>query len=578
MNDANGRPKLFISYSNRDAAWAQKINELLRNRGVRTYLDTFDDEIQGNQFLGVIDRNIETACAVAVLIGSSGLSPMQRLEVDKAIILSATKGLRVVPVFLPEAAQSANLELFLECFSWIDLRKGSLDEKIDRLARVCTVSADGPLVVPNHGADFSLCAVLKGVKQRLIIAGHTLGKFTVDEDIKSELISLPRQGKSITLVQLNPESPYAKAHQPFHKLESRSSADNQYKQSLKFFESLFGIVNEEAQQLIDVSFSSYMPRFRTIVVDDTAYIYLYMYGADVAKTPDFILQPSETADDIIRQRIIYSTLNVAHAPDSIPFIRSGQIFPHWKETHIAKWTEWEEEERDHHSLTHTFYNAEAEAFDLRYGDELEPYVIGHLGLTTGSTLVLGCGSGKEVEHLSKGRPQDYILGVDSSHVAIKLARKKRKAGRFMLGDFYDLDLPEFADPMYFQSVVANAAFVHLLKRDDLDAILKKIWQRMPEGGVLFLRCLYKEVERKAVNQEVDKYSPRWFVYYSPIELAERCRKAGFGIDIKATDQIVGSCGFNRQLARQKGVPHRSAPDTYWSCVLARKVAQTQPSS
>ena len=247
--------------------------------------------------------------------------------------------------------------------------------------------------------------------------------FTGDEEVQDELVSLARQGKSITIMQLNPDSPYVAAHRPFHELESGSPADYQHEQTLTFFNGLYQTLNPLKRNSLDVSFSNYMPRFRTVVVDDAVYVYLYMYGANVADLPDLQLEPGSPGSDLTRRRILYSTLSAAHAPDSIPFIRSGQLFSHWRKTHISRWAGWTPVERSRHRLIHEFYIAQADAFDARYGHLLEEYVQMHLDRTKGSTLILGCGSGKEVEYLCKRRP-DPVYGVDASYVAIMRARER----------------------------------------------------------------------------------------------------------------------------------------------------------
>lgn len=575
MSAANELPQLFISYSSRDAEVVNAVARGLKQRGVNLYQDTLDKELSGRLFLEVIEDKLRNATTVAVFIGKGGLGPFQRLEVARAVILAAKKGLQVVPVLLP-GVQIADLELFMQCFSGVKLSEDITDEEIDRIAAVCSANPSISATVLGSAHDFTLSAVLKRTTQRLIISGHTLDKFTGDEEVQDDLVSLARKGKRIAILQLNPDSPYAAAHRPFHELESRSSAGHQYNQTLNFFEHLFHTLTPIKQNSIDVVFSNYMPRFRTVIVDAEVYVYLYMYGGDVGDVPDLQLKPSNSADDMIRRRILYSTLSAVHAPDSIPFIRSGQMFVHWRKTHISKWTEWTESERSHHKLTHEFYIAQAEEFDKRYGELLEEYVKKHLDRTKGSTLVLGCGSGKEVEHISKTR-QDYVCGVDSSHVAIKRARERcGNPERFVLGDFYDLDLPEFLDGRRFDSIVANAAFVHLLKRDDIETILRKIWGRLEDGGLLFIRCLYKEQGGQPLTEEVDKWGPRWFVYYSPKELAQKCREAGFDVDLKTTEQIFASCRLDLLIAREKGPPHVQYEDIYWSCVLARKLGQAQP--
>src|ERR1039457_4294981 len=147
MSAANELTQLFISYSSRDAAVAKAVAQRLSQRKVNLYLDALDKQLPGKPFLEVIEDRLRKATTVAVFIGSGGLGPFQRLEVTLAVILAAKKGLRVVPVLLPGAGQIADLELFMECFSWIDLREGMSDERIERLAEVCSASPSIPATV-----------------------------------------------------------------------------------------------------------------------------------------------------------------------------------------------------------------------------------------------------------------------------------------------------------------------------------------------------------------------------------------------------------------------------------------------
>ena len=97
--------------------------------------------------------------------------------------------------------------------------------------------------------------------------------------------------------------------------------------------------------------------------------------------------------------------------------------------------------------------------------------------------------------------------------------------------------------------------------------------------MLFIRCLYKENGGEPLDEEVhgDQWSPpRWFVYYAPGELAERCRKAGFDVDHKTTEDIFSSCGLDPLLARAKGAKHAQFQSVFWPCVLAVKREDSRP--
>jgi SAM-dependent methyltransferase len=572
---------LFISYCRRDAVIVTDVAKRLKDRGVDLYCDVLDDNMPGKRFLEVIELGLRRAGLVAVFIGPGGLGDIQRLEVNLAIILSAKRGLRVIPVLLPDVGPSPELELFLQCFSWIDLRKGVTQEEIQKLVRLCLpeVGPSGTLTpsTPKH----RLASLLRGAQRRLVISGHTLDKFTRNTEVQEALLGLVRQGVSITILQLNPSSPYAAAHRAFHELESTSPADDQYEHTLNFLRGIFDDSPPSGRDVLDVSFTNYMPRFRTVIVDDSVYVYLYMYGSDVAESPDLCLAPSESAHEGVRQRILYSTLSHIYAPESIPFIRCGQIFPQWRDKHICTWSNWTAAERMRHKLTHDFYVNHAEVFDKRFGDQLEVEVRAHLDHTTGATLVLGCGSGKEVEYIASRRTgDDDVCGVDLSHTAIRLARRRSNPVRaeFFLCDFYDLDLEECLSTRLFDSVVANAAFVHLKQRDDIDSLLERVSRRLKPGGILFLRCLFKEQNGRDLLEEV--HAPhterwgwgRWFVYYSRTELVQRCERAGFRVDHRATEVIARRRNLKPRIALEKGFPHAEHSGVFWPCILARKRA------
>jgi SAM-dependent methyltransferase len=570
---------LFISYSRRDFDTVSDIAHRLRRKGVNLFFDAAADDLTGKSFLDVIEQALRRAETVAVFVGPSGLGDIQALEVNLAVIHAAKRGLRVVPVLLPGVPRFPELKLFLQCFSWFDLRKGVKDEEIDRLARLCKPEAPSPRAFTDRAETDHLPSLLQRAQRRLIISGHTLARFTRDTEVQQALLSMLTRGVHITILQLNPDSPYADAHRPFHDLESTSTADDQYEHTLDFLSGVFNDSSHDRRQLLDVSFANYMPRFRTVIVDDEVYVYLYMYGSDVGEHPDLCLTGSDAGDDMVRQRILYSTLSSVHAPESIPFIRCGQLFSQWRAKHICKWSHWSAAERSHHKVTHEFYVNNAEVFHQRFGAQLEAEVRAHLDRTTGSTLVLGCGSGKEVEHIALQRPGEEVIGVDFSHEAIQLARFRCRtlpATQLLLSDFYDLDLDECLGSRVFDSVVANAAFVHLKRRDDIDDLLEKVAKRLRPGGVLFLRCLVKEANgRQLLDEDLPAHrdrwgSARWFVYYSRPDLVRRCEKAGFHVDHKATEFIANERKLQPKIALQKGFPHAEHGDVFWPCILARK--------
>lgn len=557
----------------------------LKERKVSYFLEVESDHMPGQPFLAVLHSGLRKARMVAVFVGAGGLSSYQRLEVNAAVINSVERGLRVIPVLIPGAGDIPQLELFLECFSWIDfrteldLRSAGASAQLDKLARLCLADTTSAGTSELRRRDLSLAGILQSANQRVIIVGHTLDRFTKDIHVREELLRLVRRQIPITVLQLNPDCAYADAHRPFHEQESLTRAQNQHEHTEQFFGEIYSTIEPEFRGNLDVSYSPYMPRFRTIVADDSVFTYLYMYGSDVSEFPDLRLEPADDANDQTRRKIIYSTLCQIHAPETIPFIRCGQVFPEWRQHHIAKWHDWSPEQRLRYKLTHNFYVNNARVFDGRHGESLEDEVKQHIDQTKGRTLVLGCGSGKEVLYVLKARPGSLVIGIDFSHIAVDLARKRcGDRARIYLCNFYDLTLSESLQGESFDSVVANAAFVHLQTRDDINSLLQTIYRRMNPGGVLFIRCLFKECENRELKEELDQSQPsvgnwdanRWFVYYSRDELVRCCQAAGFSVDDRTTQRIAKAREARVSTVMHKGFRHAEYANVYWSSVLAKK--------
>ena len=81
----------------------------------------------------------------------------------------------------------------------------------------------------------------------------------------------------------------------------------------------------------------------------------------------------------------------------------------------------------------------------------------------------------------------------------------------------------------FDGIVANAVLVHLLDREDMPDILKKIWGRLKKNGLCFIRV----IEKGNLKKELDNHlfgGLRWFVYYSKEELMRLAEEAGFIVE------------------------------------------------
>jgi SAM-dependent methyltransferase len=145
----------------------------------------------------------------------------------------------------------------------------------------------------------------------------------------------------------------------------------------------------------------------------------------------------------------------------------------------------------------------------------------------GRVLVVGCGSGKEVEHLCRRGCDAY--GIDAAPEAVALAEQRHPQlkGRFSVMDLYDLDLRR--PRVVYDGLVANAVLVHLLDRADLGAVLRSFTALLRDGG----RCFVRVLEKQGRQQELDirnEKRPRWFVYFDQAELCAAADEAGFDLE------------------------------------------------
>jgi SAM-dependent methyltransferase len=220
----------------------------------------------------------------------------------------------------------------------------------------------------------------------------------------------------------------------------------------------------------------------------------------------------------------------------------------WEGGHLARYPTWSDQEKDRYKTIQAFYSKGAVDFHKKYGDLLEIEVRKYLDSISGRVLVIGCGSGKEVEYLCN-RGCD-ALGIDFSMEAIHLARKLHPHlwNRFYVEDFYNTI--NFKEGQ-FDGIVANAALVHLLKHDDMEDILAQCVERLSPKGKLYLRV----IEKTGRQEEYDSYlfgTRRWFVYYGMEELIEIGNRKMFVV------------------IKKERRSHVHYADVYWNSILFEK--------
>lgn len=114
---------LFLSHNSKDKEEVREAAHALREHGLNVWLDE-DELIPGTRWIPELEKAIESSAAVAVMIGSNGLGPWERPEMEAALIQSIDRHTPVIPMLLPGAGTKPELPLFLRTLTWVDCRNG----------------------------------------------------------------------------------------------------------------------------------------------------------------------------------------------------------------------------------------------------------------------------------------------------------------------------------------------------------------------------------------------------------------------------------------------------------------------
>jgi hypothetical protein len=125
---------IFLSHNSKDKPAVRRLGKALTKRGLRVWLDEWE-LVPGQTWQDALEQIIKTVKAAAVLFGPAALGPWEEPEMRACLSEFVKRRLPVIPVLLPGAPKEPELPLFLQAFTWVDLRKGLKKEALDRLQR-----------------------------------------------------------------------------------------------------------------------------------------------------------------------------------------------------------------------------------------------------------------------------------------------------------------------------------------------------------------------------------------------------------------------------------------------------------
>lgn len=178
---------VFLSHNSQDKPAVRELAAALERRGVRVWIDE-DQLIPGRPWQEAMEQAIDAIPSAAVLLGGSGFGPWESQEMQACIQRFVKRELpSVIPVLLPGAPAKPKWPLFLDNFTYVDLRDGLSDAGINRLVWGITGKKHAP---PDDQSKGPLSIVINAAEHDQDL-GIEVQKLLDDLEVEATLAALP---------------------------------------------------------------------------------------------------------------------------------------------------------------------------------------------------------------------------------------------------------------------------------------------------------------------------------------------------------------------------------------------------
>lgn len=117
---------VFLAHSKLDKFHVELINQELKRRGIKTWLDK-EQIPPGRWFQDVIQQAILSSKTAAIFVGDKGLGKFEIIELRSLISRCLEQEIPVIPVLLPGVDNLPEDLLFLKELNWVRFSQG-IDE------------------------------------------------------------------------------------------------------------------------------------------------------------------------------------------------------------------------------------------------------------------------------------------------------------------------------------------------------------------------------------------------------------------------------------------------------------------
>ena len=123
---------VFLSHNSADKPTVIELATMLKERKLKVWLDAWE-LVPGRSWQQALEEVIATVGSAAVLVGKDGIGPWEEPEMRACLDQCVHRKMPVIPVLLPGAPATPQLPLLLRQFTWVDLRGGLGEARVDRL-------------------------------------------------------------------------------------------------------------------------------------------------------------------------------------------------------------------------------------------------------------------------------------------------------------------------------------------------------------------------------------------------------------------------------------------------------------
>ena len=175
------------------------------------------------------------------------------------------------------------------------------------------------------------------------------------------------------------------------------------------------------------------------------------------------------------------------------------------------------------------YDVLAKEYEYRTKDYFDPTMkaVGYLAsqVTTGKEVLdIGCGVGLGTKMLND--MGFSLTAIDISPQMVMFARKRNPKSRIIKGNFLTYKFRKKFDAIF------SMAFIHLFPKDNAETILKKMFNLLKKGGILYFGTTKSAKSREGWQIKKDSFFPnsrqkRYRKHWTENELFESIVKVGF---------------------------------------------------